>query len=149
MMHAFPRTFSLPQDRRERVAQTAFAPLTAAAYLRLRREAAGLSIATVARALAKKPADLSAATDLVHLLEQPGNIARKIKTLYALQAIFPFDQAVYGQLAREPAEHHPQVCRGCGCSEWDTDDARAETFAWASEHSCVRCAGAPVAERDQ
>lgn len=149
MMHAFPRTFSLPQDRRERIMQTSFGPLTPAAYLRLRREAAGLSIAAVARALAQKPGDLAAATDLVHMLEQPGNVARKHRTLYALQAVFPFDQAVYGQLAKEPAEHHPQVCRGCGCSDWDTDDAHAVRFAWSTAHSCVRCDDTPALERNQ
>lgn len=148
MMHAFPNTFSLPQSRQERVMPTTFAPLTAAGYLRLRREAAGLKIADVARALAKKPEDLATATELVNLLEQPGNTARQHKTIYALQAIFPFDQEVYGQLATEPAERHPQVCRGCGCSDWDTDDTHAIRFAWASKHACVRCAG-PAGENDQ
>ncbi len=142
MMHAFPRTFSLPQSRQDCILSAAHVPLTAAAYLRLRREAAGLTIAGVACALARKPEDLATATELVQLLEQPGNSARKSETLYALQAVFPFDQEVYGQLANEPAERHPQVCRGCGCSEWDTDDTHAVRFAWASVAACVRCVGA-------
>lgn len=141
MMHAFPRTFSLPQSRKERVLPATFPPLTAAGYLRLRREAAGLKVADVARALARKPEDVATAIELVQMLEQPGNVARKHETLYALQRIFPFDQEVYGQLAREPADRHPHVCRGCGCSDWDTDDTHAVRFAWATPNACVRCVG--------
>lgn len=149
MMHAFPCTFSLPLSRQERVMPTTFAPLTGAGYLRLRREDKGLKVADVARIIARKPEDLAEATELVRMLEQPGNRARRHETLYALQRAFPFDQAVYGQLNSEPdANHHPRVCRGCGCSDWDTDDTHAIRFAWVSDHACIRCAG-PAGKNDQ
>ena len=148
-MQNFCRTFSLQRRRRELVTSTTFAPLTAADYLRLRREDKGLKIADVARIIARKPEDVAEATELVRMLEQPGKSARRHETLYALQRAFPFDQAVYGQLKSElDAKKHPRVCRGCGCSDWDTDDTHAVRFAWASDHACVRCAG-PAGENDQ
>lgn len=141
MLHAFPRTFSPPQHRQECAHASTFAPLTAADYIRLRREAAGLTIAQVAKKIAPSPRDLAAATGLVELIEQPGNVARRHNTLDRLQSAFPFDPDVYRQLATEPADRHPHVCRGCGCSEYDTDDGHPVTFACASDSACVRCAG--------
>lgn len=148
-MHAFPRTFFPPQSRQARVTRAVVAPLPAATYIRLRREAAGLSIEDVARRICGHPRDLATATDLVRMLEQPGNVARSNDTLDRLQAAFPFDPAVYRQLATEPADRHPRVCVGCGCSQWDSDDAHTIPFAWAGPHACVRCTGEAGAETEQ
>jgi hypothetical protein len=147
MMHALSRTYSLPESRPDRLARSSFAPLRADAYLRLRREASGLSVMEVARRITVNARDLPAAVDLVELLEQPGNVARRHETLDRLQSAFAFDPDVYRQLATESADRHPQVCRGCGCSAYDTDDAHAVRFAWASDNACVRCAGEPEQDR--
>lgn len=116
-------------------------PLTAGAYLKLRREAAGLSISHVASIIAPKPARFAKALSLVQTLEGDGARARHVDTLIALRKAFPFDILVYRQLAEEPAERHPTVCRGCGCSEWDPCRAlySADCCGWSSTVSCTRC----------
>lgn len=137
MMHDFPRTFSLPQDRQERAAAHMHPPLTPAAYLRLRRESAGMSISAVALMIAPNRRDIAPARDLVRMLEIPGNTARHHDTLDRLQAAFPFDPSVYRQLAEDPADRHPRVCRGCGCSEYDRGAEGA--WDWATNAACTRC----------
>lgn len=148
MMHAFPRTFSLPQDRHERASAQLLAPLTPAAYLRLRREAAGMSITAVAVMMTRNARDVTPAVELIQLLETPGNTARRPETLERLRTAFPFDPDVYRQLKDEPASRHPNVCRGCGCSEWDRDPDGAP-WDWATASACTRCLddGAARAER--
>ena len=140
MIHVFPRTFTVPMQRGERAALTSTAPLTPAAYLCLRREAAGMSIRTVAGMLARNADEVATALDLVHALETPGNTARKPETLEALRSIFAFDPDVYRQLATEPAARHPRICRGCGCSQWDpcTSDEHG-ACAWATDSACTVC----------
>lgn len=115
-------------------------PLTAADYLRLRREAAKLSIPAVAAALVSTTADRGQAAAFLRLIETPGARVSRHDTLLRLQAIFPFDPAVYGQLIDEPADRHPQICRGCGCSYWDPcDEDGRGPCAWSSATSCTRC----------
>lgn len=111
MMHAFPRTFSLATSRADPVAAPAFAlaPLTPAAYLRLCREAAGMTRSTVAVMLAPRPGHLAQASDLLDMLETPGNVARKPETLERLRAIFPFDPDVDRQRAGRAAS--PRLSR--------------------------------------
>jgi len=119
MMHAFPRTFTEPKRRLERVVGGGSAPLNPAAYLRLRREAAGLSIRMVAGMLARNADEVVPALDLVYAMEAPGNTIRYPETLERLRSVFAFDPDVYRQLATEPSDRHPRICRCCGCSTWD------------------------------
>ncbi|MFK3888510.1 hypothetical protein [Sphingomonas sp. NPDC079357] len=142
MMHAFPRTFSLATPRADRIAAPAipFPPLRPATYLRLCREAAGLSRHAVAVRVAPRAGDLKHACDLLDVLETPGNVARRAETLERLRAVLPFDPDVYRQLASEPPERHPRVCRGCAASAGNPrDDAGA--LRWATDQICARCAG--------
>lgn len=96
-------------------------PLTPAAYIRLRREAANLSFERVVQALAPKEG-FAAARAFLRLLETPGAKVKDEKALRLLQRVFPFDVEVYGQLANEPADRHPSVCRVRGCSFWDAEN---------------------------
>lgn len=116
--------------------------LIPAAYLKLRRLAAGLSVEQVARRIAPRARDQAEATALIYLLETPGVRARHTETLIMLAKVFPFDPLVYRQLAEEPADRHPRVCRGCGCSHWDPCRApfEEEKCAWATLTCCTRCA---------
>jgi hypothetical protein len=140
MMHAFPRTFTLPKHRLERVIDAGSAPLKPAVYLRLRREAAGLSIATLARRLARNADEIAPALDLVHVMETPGNTIRYPETLERLRSVFAFDPDVYRQLATEPADRHPRICRGCGWSTWDScDDGGNGSRRWATPTACTAC----------
>ncbi len=142
MMHAFPRTFALPTSHADRVCAPAidFAPLTPAAYLRLCRETAGLSRSSAAVMLAPRPNQLVQAAELLDMLETPGNLARRDETLERLRTAFPFDPDVYRQLASEPPERHPRVCRGCAASAWQAHDGTGP-LRWADDHACTRCAG--------
>ena len=153
MLHLFPRTFSLPARGAPLAASTVAAPLTPAAYLRLRREAAGLSVAAVAKRLyeahrAARPAmTVEWAASVVTLLETRGTTARYAEALDALRAVFPFDPDVYRQLAADPVDQHPRVCRGCGCSAWDAceDEGFPGNCMWATPNSCTRCLKADAA----
>lgn len=141
MLHAFPRTFDLPERRADRARFKVLPPLTAPDYLHLRRKAAGLSVAAIAKRLneahrAARPAmTVKWAASVVALLETRGTTARYAEALDALSAVLPFDPDVYRQLAADPVDQHPRVCRGCGGSAWD--DAGFE--GWATPNSCTRC----------
>ncbi|AOH83642.1 hypothetical protein AWL63_06295 [Sphingomonas panacis] len=121
--------------------QAAPAPLTPNAYLKLRRAAAGLTIAQVAEIIAPRQADRSEATAFVALVEADGVIALKETTLELLQTAYPFDPDVYRQLSAEPVERHPRICRGCGCTTYDPCVSDGQCCGWASDSSCDRCAG--------
>ncbi|MBB3346014.1 hypothetical protein [Sphingomonas sp. BK069] len=134
----FPRRFDLAASRAASAAPTALPPLTPAAYLRLCREAARRPLDLVALRIAPRPADFEAARALVQQLERPGVVARHPETLEALAEAFAFDPDVYRQLATEPPERHPRICRGCGLSDWDP--RALDASAWPSDQRCARCA---------
>lgn len=129
-------------------ARAADAALTPAAYLRLRRCAAGLSIAAVAERIALRIADRSEARALVALLETDGARARYAATLDRLAGAIPFHPAIYRQLAEDPADRHPRICRACGWSEADrcSDPVDGPARAWATPACCSACAGEAGAE---
>lgn len=123
------------------IAAIALPPLSPAEYLRLRREAAKLSIADVAARIAPDSALRGEAAAFLRLIETPGARVSRNDTLLRLEAVFPFDPSVYSQLCDEPADRHPQVCRGCGCSHWDPCDTDGRgPCAWSSASTCTRCA---------
>ena len=108
-------------------------PLTPAAYVALRRRAAGFTVENLARALvtvgihgrrhrptARQIATMQArAADHVRLMEQPGATVVSHDALRLLQSVMPFDPAVYRQLIDAPANRQSRICRGCGCSGHD------------------------------
>jgi hypothetical protein len=109
--------------------------LRPAAYLRLRREAAGLSVEDVATMLAPTFTDRATARAFVRLLEVDLVVARKARPIERLAACYPLDPAVYYQLAG-PAPH-PQVCRGCGCSQWDPcHGEQSGPCSWLTDTRC-------------
>lgn len=120
-------------------------PMTPDTYLRLRREAAGLTRRQVAERLAKlrlrgfrsyRAAETRRAAEdclaLVDQLETPKVTARHRSTLAALAAVFPLDVAVYFQLATDPVERHPAICPSCGSSRHD-DQAPAGCLCRAGD----------------
>lgn len=116
-------------------------------YIRLIREAAGLTIAQTARPywikaegrpdLAKIRADVERLTGDV---ERPGFVIRMDYLVDDLRRALPhFDADVYRQLRDEPADRHPSICRGCGCSSWSpslTDDGCESTI---ENGRCTAC----------
>lgn len=125
------------------------APITADRYLKLRREAAGLTVQQAARRMF--PGDdtrAGHAADMIRSLETPGVRARLDFTLDRLSLAFSFDADVYRQLAHDPAARHPRVCGGCGCSQNDacvSADGH-DCCAWSPSSRdgaalCTRCTG--------
>lgn len=108
-----PATFELP-------------PLKPGAYVRLRRESAGLGIDEVALRLAARPADERERTHLADILEALegdehfGRFAIERQSLvWQLVPVFPIDPSVYLALMGFAADSDlpcPRVCRGCGCN---------------------------------
>lgn len=135
---------AMPTERR-RPAPSVLLPVTPARYLRLRRLAAGLSVDAVARSISAN--NQAEARALVLLLETDGSKARYRQTIEAFADAFPIDADVYLQLRDTPAEQHPRICRGCGCSEWDPCVAGdgSHTCAWHGPATCSRCVLAPAA----
>lgn len=110
-------------------------------YLSLRRRAAGISLDEAAMRLAENAHDLADAKALIRMLETRGVAARSRAVIEHLQAAFPIDPDVYHQLATEPADRHPQICGGCGCSQNDACvDAQHGHCGWAEPGMCTRCA---------
>jgi hypothetical protein len=133
MMHSpiLPAPITPPADEAPR--------LRPASYLRLRRQAAGLSVEDVAVLLAPRAADRGAARAFVRLLETDLMVARKARPIERLATCYPLDPAVYYQLAG-PAPH-PRVCRGCGCSEWNLcQHEERGACSLASPTRCSHCA---------
>ena len=141
MMHVSACAFVDHRSRQERALVAATTALSPAAYLRLRREAAGRSVREVAAMIVDTGDDVAMALDLVRVLETPGNTARQHETLDRLQRAFPFDPSVYRQLATDPVDQHPRICRGCGCSRWDACCSAEGACSWSSDTACTRCTG--------
>lgn len=124
-------------------------PLDAADYLALRIAAAGHKLDTFARAViaiqdhgrpvpAERPTVEESRLRFrqmrndVALATRHGARLRDAALLDVIAAVIPFDPAVYRQLAGEPADRHPAVCRGCGCSGNDPCIAEHD----GAEHVC-------------
>jgi hypothetical protein len=135
-------------------------PITPATYLTLRREAAGLTRMQVARRLYeikirrffgdRRPRRLfdsvARALATIEQLEVPGARARYRPVIDVLGGIFPLDADVYHQLIDEPADRHPAICRGCGCSAHDACDGTCTLAGDVCTH-CVFIADEVMAHR--
>lgn len=132
--------------------QPAGTSLTPAAYLTLRRKAAGFTIESLARALVMvglhgqdRPTmkELRAVQlrtrDQVSLMERPGAVIHNDDTLRLIESVMPFDPAVYRQLADHTADRHPKVCIGCGCSGHDPCHDDSRTCMWVTKDTCSHC----------
>lgn len=145
--------FSLPGRRQGKTAALAADALKPADYVRLRRQAAGLSrrdVASRLAALALQPM-FQGATRMVRLpedealalidqLETPGVRARHRATIAAIAAVIPVDVDVYRQLALDPPERHPTICRGCGCTPNDPCTGEDGVCSIGLRGTCTRCA---------
>ncbi|MFV0625177.1 helix-turn-helix domain-containing protein [Sphingomonas sp. ac-8] len=117
-------------------------PLTAGAYLRLRREAAGMTIEQVVGRLSFGPSRFGEL-----LIDKAERDERSLTDdgLQQLRPIFPFDPFVYQCLRDDvPAG---RICRSCGCSWIDGCLLPDGPCAWTAERRvvddrCTRCAGA-------
>ena len=106
-------------------APSALGPMTPHAYLALRRTAAGLGqkrLATMLvlhgskayRRLTRRQLRREAALAWVELIERPGTRIIDRDHLELLATVSPIDPDVYVQLATQPVDRHPTLCRSCG-----------------------------------
>lgn len=127
-------------------------------YLRLRRQAAGLTIAEAARAAGFHPVGAAWFADELEDLEQgtyPGSAIIAVRTL---SGAFPFDYAVWEALAEHAADPAselpvPLICTGCGCS-WNDPcmDRDHGPCSWRTDFvtpATARCCYCPPAEGSQ
>lgn len=115
---------------------------TPGAYLKMRRQAAGLSIADVAAMTATEPRVAEHVRagwlELIEADAMPASFA----TIVALHHAYRFDLHVLGRLvaislgAPLPA---PRLCRICGCSEQDPCEVAGAGCWWVSGDRCCAC----------
>ena len=112
-------------------------------YLRKRREAAGLTLADVAAALATEPR-----WSEIDRLAWLTAIERDVSPLAlldgsALMRVFPFDQTVLTHLQLgPPGLETPRfmLCQECACSAFDACRGDGPACHWAAPGLCSRCA---------
>ncbi|SNS20942.1 hypothetical protein SAMN06295912_102276 [Sphingomonas laterariae] len=114
-------------------------------YVRLRRKAAGLTIAQAARPYWHRPEHRDDVESNIARLEQTG--FRMMPTLEAadMSRAFPFSLDVYHQLCTLPPHQHPRLCAGCGWDQWtDQIDRQGNDVTWSEDNAdlCTRCAEA-------
>lgn len=110
-------------------------------YVRMRRRSAGLTIEQAARPFYKRDEHREDVETNLRMLERPGVRVKRIRDLDLIRA-FPFDPAIYNQLADDPANHHPRLCRRCGWDEWaGGTDREGSDLRWSEERPdfCTRC----------
>jgi len=126
-------------------------------YLRLRREAAGLTHRHIAIVLvpagradaAELRASMSRRLRLIESDDQAGSnpSPRDLDLVDQLGSVFAFSAAIYWLLVGIAADPEseipvPQICRGCGCTWSDPCNERGRGCAWSAEDPslCTTCA---------
>lgn len=109
-------------------------------YLRLRREAAGLSIEAVALMLPTEPhVELAARATWLRQIEA-GEAPIGNNVIAALKSAFRFDASVLRRLddlRRTPGLSAPRICRRCACTEYDP--CRDRLCHWVAADLCSSC----------
>lgn len=120
---------------------TSLGPLQPSVYLRFRRSAAGLTLEQLVSRLTSDERRAEQARRIITQLETRGVSAREDAVIARIGRVVPLDVTVYRQLADDPVERHPSVCRSCGCSEFDrcSCSTSGRACSWASPHLCTRC----------
>lgn len=119
-------------------------PMLPNVYLRLRREARGLSLDDLALMTETDPA-VSARRRAEWWSDIEQGVADiSVGNALRLQQVLSFDWKVFVQLnaiAEGIAANPPVICRVCACSEWDAcEDEGGVTCGWAEPGFCTTCA---------
>lgn len=118
--------------------------MTPGTYLRLRREASGLSVEDVAARIASDPR--LGERDRVEWLRQieRDEAPTNVDVAVALAHVFRFSPNILGRLLSiavgiNGEETAPRLCRACGCSQHDACFDGHATCAWATDDLCTHC----------
>lgn len=135
-------------------AATLAPPMKPGEYLRLRRQAAGLTIAHVVTVL--RPANLANVAelrqqltrDLMFLEADTLGGPRALELADLLGAVFAYDPSVFHHLVARAkdgmnAGAPPMICTGCGCSWNDPCLGRGGPCSWARPNLCSCCTDRP------
>lgn len=117
--------------------------MTPGTYLRLRREAAELSITDVARLISPSSRWTQFNIAIIDLLEADLHLPT-LGFIERLRGGFAFDRYIYRQLLCK-LQPTPEICLACGCSGLDPcDDELHGPCAWATpaHDMCTACATA-------
>lgn len=123
--------------------------LTPGTYLRLRRQAAGLSIEDVAALVQTEPrwSEIDRVAWLLRIEADVAAISPDVA--FSLKSTFRFSVTVLGQLIDQrsygaDAGEPPRVCMTCGCSQHDACFTGHATCAWAGDDDlCTACTPTP------
>ncbi|HEX7856011.1 MAG TPA: hypothetical protein VF503_20200 [Sphingobium sp.] len=111
-------------------------------YIRMRREAAGLTIDQIAPLFYANEDHRADVIRNIRAMEQPD-----FKPPYPgydaadMLRAFPLSTEVYRQLHEDP-RFHPRLCLSCGWDEWSEQyDLQGFSTAWSIHHRgiCTRC----------
>lgn len=111
-------------------------------YVRMRREAAGLSIADAARPYWHRPEHRADVERNLQTLETVGFRVQRHFFVLDMSRSYPLNIAVYRQLCDDRAEQHPRLCLGCGWDEWtDQLDCHDHDVTWSTSapERCTLC----------
>lgn len=117
-------------------------------YLRLRRQAAGLTIEQAAARIALRPSNWQPAAAAIAACEAGGPPGQYLSLAMQLTQAFAFDFAIWETLAERAADPAselpaPRVCAGCGCSWADPCGPAACAWRDPSHHGgcdlCTAC----------
>ncbi len=112
--------------------------MTPANYLRLRRNAADMTIAHIAEQLMPRIAYRSMTAAFLRALETDGYTAKNRSHIERLAKVFPLDPDVYFQLVEQPADDI-RICSGCGCSAYDPCTVADGPCQWRAPDACGAC----------
>ncbi|WP_152524744.1 hypothetical protein [Novosphingobium lindaniclasticum] len=111
-------------------------------YIRMRREAAGLSIEQAARPYWHRPEHREDVERNFRTLEQPGYRAARNRFGGDKSRSYRVSEAIYRQLCDGPPEQHPRLCLACGWDEWSAQlDIEGFDCTWsdADPQICTLC----------
>ncbi|GEM_PF-710096 len=108
-------------------------------YIRMRREAAGLSVEQAARPFWHRKEHRADVERNMHRIETVGF---RVKRLWDMSRSFRLNLTVYRQLCDTPPDMHPRLCLACGWDEWSAQlDVEGFDCTWsdADPQICTRC----------
>ncbi|WP_103730670.1 hypothetical protein [Novosphingobium sp. HII-3] len=115
------------------------APVMPWDYVRMRREAAGLSIEEASKPFWHRPEHRA---DVERNMAQIEAVGFRVKRLWDMSRAFRLNLTIYRQLCDTPPDQHPRLCRACGWDEWsDQLDNDGFDCAWSAldPEICTLC----------
>ena len=111
-------------------------------YVRMRRKAAGVTIAQAAAHYWKRPEHQADVERNIAEMEIVGYRMQQHFFAADMSRAFSFNVDVYRQLCDTPPDQHPRVCLACGWDRWTTQfDTNGDDVTWseADPDVCTRC----------